>query len=75
MNKSLFIPKGFAHGYQTLSTKSDILYLHSGHHNPMAESGLNYADPKLSIEWPLPVSEVSIRDSSFEFLNSRGDLF
>jgi dTDP-4-dehydrorhamnose 3,5-epimerase len=74
-NHSLFIPKGFAHGYQTLSAKSEILYLHSGHHNPQAESGINYADEELSIEWPLPTSEISNRDRNFTFMSSRRDIF
>jgi len=73
-NESLYIPKGFAHGYQTLSVKSQVLYLHSGHYNPEAESGLNYADPCFSIGWPLPISGMSDRDKNFEFVSSRKDL-
>ena len=73
-NLSIFIPKGFAHGYQTISEKSDILYLHSGHHNAESESGLNHADTELSINWPLSVTEISKRDSKFEFISSRTDV-
>jgi dTDP-4-dehydrorhamnose 3,5-epimerase len=73
-NLSIYIPKGFAHGYQTISERSEILYLHSGHHNPEFESGLNYADLELSINWPLKVSEISNRDNAFEFVMARTDI-
>lgn len=73
-NLSLYIPRGFAHGYQTITEESHLLYLHSGHHNPSAESGLNYLDPQLSINWPLPVAYISNRDTEFEPLRSRTDI-
>jgi dTDP-4-dehydrorhamnose 3,5-epimerase len=73
-NTSLQIPKGFAHGYQTITEESHIVYLHRGHHNPAAESGLHFSDPELSINWPLPITYVSKRDTEFEPLNSRTDM-
>tara|TARA_Y200000002_G_C22404647_1_gene547187 strand:+ start:111 stop:656 length:546 start_codon:yes stop_codon:yes gene_type:complete len=70
-NKMLFIPKGCAHGFQTLTKESSILYLHSEFYSPSYERGLNYKDPKININWPLPISEVSSRDQKFEYLNNK----
>ncbi len=60
--KSMLIPKGFAHGFQTLSDDCELLYLHSAPYAPVAEGALNARDPRLSIEWPLPIAEISERD-------------
>lgn len=60
--KSLLIPEGFAHGFQTLSDDCELLYLHSAPYAPLAEGALNARDPRLSIDWPLPIGEMSERD-------------
>ena len=60
--KSLLIPEGFAHGFQTLTDDCELLYFHSAPYVPTAEGALNALDPRLSIEWPLPVGEMSERD-------------
>lgn len=60
--KSLFIPEGFAHGFQALSDDCQLIYLHTAPYAPEAEGGLNPSDPALAIDWPLPISEVSERD-------------
>lgn len=70
--KSLFIPEGFAHGFQTLEDDCEMLYLHSAGYLAEAEGGLNALDPRLAIPWPLPVSEQSVRDREFTFID---DLF
>ena len=59
---ALLIPPGFAHGFQTLSDDVELLYLHSAIYVPAAEDGLNPLDPRLSIAWPLDVTEMSDRD-------------
>ena len=63
--KSLFIPKGFAHGFQSLEDDCELLYLHTALYSPELEAGLNFADPALAISWPLPVTDISPRDRSF----------
>lgn len=68
--KMLFIPQGFAHGFQTLTDDVELVYCHSEFYKPGSESGLHYADPKLQIKWPLPVSLVSERDQSHRFLDN-----
>jgi dTDP-4-dehydrorhamnose 3,5-epimerase len=59
---SLYIPKGCAHGFQTMTENCQLLYLHSDSYQPSSEGGLNPADPKLAIKWPLTITELSERD-------------
>lgn len=61
--KTLFIPEGFAHGFQTLTDNCDLLYFHTAAYNGPAEAGMNPQDPVLNIAWPLPVTELSQRDA------------
>ncbi len=68
--KSLLIPEGFAHGFQTLTDDCELLYFHSAPYVPTAEGALNACDSRLSIEWPLPVGEMSERDRSHPHLKS-----
>jgi dTDP-4-dehydrorhamnose 3,5-epimerase len=67
-HKTLAIPEGFAHGFQTLTDDCEMLYLHTAAHHPSAEGGLNPHDPALAIGWPLAVSEISARDNSHPFI-------
>lgn len=66
--RALLIPEGFAHGFQVLAPDSELLYLHSAPYSPVSEGGLNAADPRLAIDWPLPVGERSARDQSHPLL-------
>ena len=59
---AVYIPRGFAHGFQTLSDNCELLYFHSDVYVPNSEAGLNPLDPLLEIDWPLPVSKISDRD-------------
>lgn len=61
---ALLIPQGCAHGFQTLSEGVEMLYLHSAPFLATAEGGLRATDPRLAIEWPLPIRELSARDQS-----------
>lgn len=62
--RTLAIPEGFAHGFQTLTPDCVLLYLHTAAYTPSAEDGLNSLDPRLEISWPLPVAEMSERDAA-----------
>jgi len=62
-NRMLYIPEGFAHGFQTLAQDSALLYHHTEFYTPGAEGGLRYDDPILAITWPLPVTVISERDA------------
>jgi dTDP-4-dehydrorhamnose 3,5-epimerase len=61
---AVFVPEGFAHGFQSLTEDAVLLYQHTAAWTPSAEAGLRYDDPALAIAWPLPVSRVSPRDVS-----------
>lgn len=67
---ALLIPRGFAHGFQTLSDEAEMLYIHSAAYVPQAEGGLRPDDPKLGITWPLPIAAISARDQSHPTLSS-----
>lgn len=60
--KSLLIPQGFAHGFQTISDDCELLYLHSRPHVASAEAALNVLDPVLDINWPMVFTDISDRD-------------
>lgn len=61
-HNTLMIPEGFAHGFQTLTEDCEMLYFHTAAYRPAAERGLNAQDTKLAIQWPLPITERSVRD-------------
>ena len=60
--KSLLIPEGFAHGFQTLTENCALIYLHSAPFLPEAEGAFNVADPRLGIAWPTAITDLSERD-------------
>ena len=67
-NVAIFIPEGFAHGFQSLSDDVQLLYMHTAAWSQQHESGLRHDDPKIAIHWPLAVSGISDRDTSFSFV-------
>lgn len=69
-NKSIFIPEGFAHGCQALTDNCEILYLHSESFKPETVGALNILDPKIAINWPLEITEMSERDRHHPFVGN-----
>ncbi|MDP9022205.1 MAG: dTDP-4-dehydrorhamnose 3,5-epimerase [Actinomycetota bacterium] len=67
-HRALYVPKGFAHGYQTLEGGTEVLYQVDEFYAPGCESGLHYDDPVLGIRWPVEVTTVSEKDRSWPFL-------
>lgn len=67
--KMLYIPEGFAHGFQTLQNDCELIYHHSQFYTPGAEGGIKFDDPKLNIRWPLPVTNISERDNRHPLLD------
>jgi dTDP-4-dehydrorhamnose 3,5-epimerase len=61
-SRMLYVPKGFAQGFQSLVDGSEIMYLASEVYTPAFEAGIRYNDPSIGIEWPLPVSMISEKD-------------
>lgn len=74
VKNAVYIPRGFAHGFQTLSDNCELLYFHSDVYVPNSEAGLNPLDPSLGIEWPLSVSKISDRDLKLPNLKELNDL-
>jgi dTDP-4-dehydrorhamnose 3,5-epimerase len=66
----LYIPAGFAHGFQTLVDNVEMTYLMSQRYIPGAEAGLRYDDPALAIAWPLPASVVADKDRTWPLVQS-----
>lgn len=65
----MVIPEGFAHGFQVLEADSELLYLHTAVYAPELEGGVCHDDPKLKIDWPLEVTDISARDKSHPLIN------
>jgi dTDP-4-dehydrorhamnose 3,5-epimerase len=63
----LYVPEGFAHGFQTLCDAAEVGYLISQFYAPEAAAGLRYDDPTFAIDWPLPVSVISDRDLALPY--------
>ncbi len=66
----LYIPEGFAHGFQALTENCELLYLHSAFYRSSAENGLNVADPRLGINWPLVLTDCSDRDRNIPMIEN-----
>jgi dTDP-4-dehydrorhamnose 3,5-epimerase len=66
--RALYVPEGFAHGFQTLTDDAEIFYMMSEFYHPQAARGLRWNDPKVGIEWPLPNPLMSERDRSYPLL-------
>jgi len=60
----LYVPKGFAHGYQSLTDGSEVLYMVTQFYTPGAERGLRWNDPAFGIAWPLPDPILSEKDAA-----------
>jgi dTDP-4-dehydrorhamnose 3,5-epimerase len=64
--RQLYVPEGFAHGYQTLVDDSEVFYQVTQFYAPNAEAGIRYDDPLFGIEWPMPDDiTISEKDSSW----------
>ena len=66
---ALYVPERFAHGYQALEDKTETSYQVGEFYTPGAEGGLMYNDPRLGLQWPLPVSVISEKDQVYRLLD------
>jgi dTDP-4-dehydrorhamnose 3,5-epimerase len=61
--RMLYVPRGFAHGFQTLEDDTEVYYMVSEFYAPGAEGGVRWDDPVFGIEWPIHrPSEISEKD-------------
>ncbi|MEO5592086.1 MAG: dTDP-4-dehydrorhamnose 3,5-epimerase, partial [Chitinophagaceae bacterium] len=68
--RMIYIPEGFAHGFQTLTDDCELIYHHTELYMPGAEAGVQYNDPRIGINWPLTPTEISERDKQHPLLNN-----
>lgn len=62
--KMLYVPKGCAHGYLTLTDSAEVFYLVTAFYNQGAEGGVRYNDPEFNIQWPIDITEISEKDKN-----------
>ncbi len=70
-NKSILIPKGFAHGYLTLSEKAVVNYKVDNYYNKKYDKGFKYNDPNLNIDWKINPNDIIIseKDNNLDYFN------
>lgn len=72
LHNRLYVPKGFAHGYQTLTGDAEVAYLISEFYAPGSAGGVRYNDPAFAISWPLPVASISEKDLGWPDYDGKG---
>jgi dTDP-4-dehydrorhamnose 3,5-epimerase len=63
--RQLLVPKGFGHGFQTVSDHVEVTYLVSAKYTPSAEGGVRWNDPAFGIKWPLEPTDMSDKDRNW----------
>ncbi|ANK66453.1 dTDP-4-dehydrorhamnose 3,5-epimerase [Loigolactobacillus backii] len=61
-HRQLLVPKGFAHGFMTLTANCNVAYKCDGYYAPDADGGLAYDDPDIGIEWPMPLDDLVLSE-------------
>jgi dTDP-4-dehydrorhamnose 3,5-epimerase len=64
--KQLFIPKGFGHGFSVLSETAEFFYKCDNFYNKASEGGIVYNDPRLNIDWQIPLNEIKVSEKDLE---------
>jgi dTDP-4-dehydrorhamnose 3,5-epimerase len=67
--RALYVPEMFAHGFQTLEPDTEVFYQISEYYAPEASTGLRHNDPRLGIQWPLPIATISEKDANWPLLS------
>ena len=63
--RMLLVPRGFAHGFVTLTDNAAVSYQVSNFYAPASERGLRYDDRAFGIEWPVPILQLSSKDAAW----------
>lgn len=66
--RALYVPRGLAHGFQTLADNSEVFYQMSEFYHPESARGVRWDDPVIGITWPLDNPVLSPRDKSYPLL-------
>lgn len=67
--RMIYIPEGFAHGFQALTDNCELIYHHTSFYTPGAEGGIRYDDKKINIQWPMDAADMSARDKQHPLLD------
>jgi|SRR5688572_6566016 dTDP-4-dehydrorhamnose 3,5-epimerase len=67
--RMLYIPEGFAHGFQALADNCELIYHHTSFYTPGSEGGIRFDDKRINIQWPGKVTDISARDSQHPYLD------
>ncbi len=70
--RMLLVPKGFAHGFVTLTDDAAVTYQVSAFYSPQSERGARHDDPAFGIAWPVPVIDMSDKDRSWPAFVAEG---
>lgn len=68
--KMMYIPEGFAHGFQALEDNVEVIYFVTEFYSPESEGGVKYDDPIINIQWPLEVTLISQKDKNLKLLDN-----
>lgn len=68
--RMMYVPRGFAHGFVTLTDDAEAFYLASAFYSPENERGLRYNDPAIGIDWPTVPTETSEKDAQWPDLDT-----
>jgi dTDP-4-dehydrorhamnose 3,5-epimerase len=66
----VYVPEGFAHGFQTLADDTEVVYQVSAYYHAELARGVRWNDPAFGIDWPLGISVISERDRSHPFVDA-----
>lgn len=67
--KMIYVPEGFAHGFQTLENNTQLIYHHTQFYNPEHERGIRYNDPATNIHWPLVPVNLTEKDNNYPLID------
>ena len=73
-HKQLFIPRGFAHGFITLTDDVEVQYKADNYYAPECDGNIRWDDPDIGVEWPLEPVILSAKDKAAPLLKERTDL-
>ena len=63
--RALYIPEGFAHGFQTLTDNTEVFYQMSEIHHPESARGIRWNDPVFNVSWPITTMVISEKDNNY----------
>lgn len=69
--RALYIPEGFAHGFQTLEDNTEVFYQMSEFYHPECARGVRWDDPAFGIEWPIEEIIISVSDKQFTLIGKQ----